>query len=218
MSKTQTTKGFEPIDAEIIEPSDPVQLNSSDGSKLNHDGSALTFPLNRVEAGEALGISNVMVSRYIKELTPIYADYGQALLDASGKITVIGFNAIRSSQQSPLSKSEYLAQLKAGLRDSVMSGEPLPEPTESSGSGYAMIVSERHDRLALNNARLDLQRDQAMEALLKISQAKQDEQELQALQKTEQEKQWDLEIIQSLAQEAEYKARRAHELRQKLGL
>jgi hypothetical protein len=185
---------------------------------LNHDGSELNYPLSKIDAGKALGISNTMIARYLKELTPIYADYGQALTDGQGKLTPTGFTAVRSRQQSPLSKADYHAQLKAGLRDSVMSGEPLPDEAPTSGGDYALVVSEQHDRLALSSARLDLQRDQAMEALMKIAQAKRDESELQAMRDAEQQKQWDLEIIQSLAMEADYKARRAYELRQQLGL
>lgn len=209
MTQSGTQQGTQAIEAEIIE----VDSNSSSNSSSKRSDSSSkpsNFPCSKLEASKHLPISDVTVGKYLSALT----DAG--IRDEGSKVTATDFHhlsqmtAYKERGDSPF---DYVSLMTPG-------DEPVIEPEVMSvdPNGYSMIVSQKQDHLAVAGARLDLQQQQAMDALIAIANAKKQEQAIKAQAQQNKRKQWDLEIVQDLAEEMDYKAKREQELRQKLGI
>lgn len=61
-----------------------------------------TYPCTRKEAAQALGISNTMVSRYLKHLETVYQHFPSQTLMEKNRVTAFAVSEIQKMRNSPL--------------------------------------------------------------------------------------------------------------------
>lgn len=119
------SKSLEFIDIQPTE-TDPHSNFASPSSELepeldpNSTQPLLSFPCTRVEAGKALGVSDVSIGKWIKKI----CEAGATILEGD-RIIAVGFQILSDYQQAP-NKAAFLTQIA------------LNQPASQSGSALAV--------------------------------------------------------------------------------
>lgn len=221
------------LDPQAFEPPSPSDCNDEFTVEVTLDSTPdnvecnvapAKFPASKRAVAKALGTSDMTIGRWCTAL----GKKGVQVLE-SGKVTETGYTHLvalkEATQDRGIKLAEYLDTLTPDPVEAETVEAELMEPITRLGNDpvensqqYGMVVSKQQSAIAVTGARLDLQRQQAMEALQNIAQAKQKRDAMAVDVHENQRKKWDLEIIQKLGEEASYKLTREEELRQQLGI